>query len=164
MGRHSSISAIAIGAPFLFFNSNTFADIAREATSAIAHYGVLDRESMVAIVESLCEVADWKPGERVQTFRGSTRGVIVRLLDNGRVVWRPDGTQSELMALPESLLREMCSGTSVPRLRCGGQQQLKQSHKESTARHKYQAAVVRCGFHFWPKRSKGPGSGSARFP
>ncbi len=111
-------------APFLFFNGNTFADIARtfadylfaelphgrrrEATSAIAHYvaGVLDRESMAAIVESLYETADWKSGDRVKTLRGSTRGVIVRLLDDGRVVWRPDGTQSELMALPESLLRE----------------------------------------------------------
>jgi phosphoglucomutase len=111
-------------APFLFFNGNTFADIARtfadylfaelphgrrrEATSAIAHYvaGVLDRDSMAAIMESLCETADWKPGDRVKTLRGSTRGVIVRLLDDGRVVWRPDGTKSELMALPESLVRE----------------------------------------------------------
>jgi len=32
--------------------------------------------------------------------------VIVRLLDNGRVVWRPDGTQSELTALPKSLVQE----------------------------------------------------------
>ena len=44
--------------------------------------------------------------DRVKTLRGSTRGVIVRLEEDGRVVWRPDGTESELMALPESLLRE----------------------------------------------------------
>ncbi|HKS36250.1 MAG TPA: hypothetical protein VJW76_03605 [Verrucomicrobiae bacterium] len=111
-------------APFLFFNGNTFADIARtfsdylfaelphgrrrEATSAIAHYvaGVLDGDSMGAIVESLCETADWKPGDRIKSLRGTTHGVIVRLLDDGRVVWRPDGTQSELIGLPESLLRE----------------------------------------------------------
>jgi hypothetical protein len=81
--------------------------------SAVAHYvaGVLDRESMVEIVESLCETADWKPGDRVKTLRGSTRGVIVRSLADGRVVWRPDGTQSELMALPESLLRERRKGS-----------------------------------------------------
>jgi hypothetical protein len=80
----------------------------REVASAIAHYiaGVLDRESMIEIVESLSEAADWKPGDRVKTLRGTTRGVVLRLMDDGRVVWRPDGTESELMALPESLARE----------------------------------------------------------
>jgi len=109
-------------APFLFFNGNTFADIARtfsdylfaelphgrrrEATSAIAHYvaGVLDRESMAQIVESLCETASFQPGDHVKTLRGSTRGVIKQILDNGRVVWQPAGTKSELIALPESLV------------------------------------------------------------
>jgi hypothetical protein len=111
-------------APFLFFNGNTFADIARtfsdylfaelphgrrrEATSAVAHYvaGVLDQESMAAIVEALCEAADFQVGDRVRTFRGSSRGVIVRIQADGRVVWRPVGSKSELIALPESLLRE----------------------------------------------------------
>jgi hypothetical protein len=110
-------------APFLFFNGNTFADVARqlaaalfadlptgrrrEVTSAVAHYiaGVLDRESMVRIVESLCESASFQPGDRVKTLRGSTQGVILRLLDDGRVVWQPDGSHSELLALPESLAR-----------------------------------------------------------
>src|SRR6185503_13099105 len=100
-------------APFLFFNGNTFADIGRrmsmalfsglptirqrEVSSAIAHYiaGVLDCESMVEIVESLCTSAVIKAGDRVKTLRGSTRGVIVRLLEDGRVVWRPDGSGSE---------------------------------------------------------------------
>jgi hypothetical protein len=111
-------------APFLFFNGNTFADIGRqlsaaafadlpqsrrrEVTSAIAHYiaGVLDRESMVEIVESLCESADWKVGDRVRTMRGSTHGVIVEVLANGRIVWKPDGSESQLTGLPESLVRE----------------------------------------------------------
>jgi hypothetical protein len=111
-------------APFLFFNGNTFADIGRqilaalfaelptgrrrELTSAVAHYiaGVLDRESMVEIVESLCESADFQTGDRVKTLRGSTHGVVIRLHKDGRVVWRPDGTESELLALPESLLKE----------------------------------------------------------
>jgi hypothetical protein len=111
-------------APFLFFNGNTFADIARtfsdylfaelphgrrrEATSVVAHYvaGVLDRESMSQILESLCENANYKPGDRVKTLRGSAHGVIKRILDDGRMVWQPEGTQSELTALPESLLRE----------------------------------------------------------
>ena len=74
--------------------------------SAVAHYiaGVLDRESMVEIVEGLCRSADFKPGDRVKTLRGSTRGVIVSILPDGRVAWRPDGSESELVALPESLL------------------------------------------------------------
>ena len=111
-------------APFLFFNGNTFAEIGRalatalfqslpfhrrkEAASAVAHFitGVLDRESLVNIVESLCEAAELKPGGRVKTLRGSTSGVILKILGDGRIVWRPDGTKSELTALPESLLRE----------------------------------------------------------
>ena len=114
-------------APFLFFNGNTFAAIGRqlafalfsdlpvgrkrEVGSAIAHYiaGVLDRESMVQAVESLCQTADLTPGTRVQTLRGTTRGVLLRVLPDGRVVWRPDGSNSELTALPESLL---ASGTN----------------------------------------------------
>jgi hypothetical protein len=109
-------------APFLFFNGNTFASIGRElsfvlfrdlppgrrreAGSAVAHCvaGVLDREAMVQIVESLCRSADLHSGDRVKTLRGSARGVIVSLLKDGRVVWRPDGSESELIALPEALL------------------------------------------------------------
>ena len=110
--------------PFLFFNGNTFADIGRriaaavfselpvgrkrEISSAVAHYiaGVLDRKSMVMAVEELCAAASLQPGDRVKTLRGTTRGKILRLLDDGRVVWQPDGSASELTALPESLLRE----------------------------------------------------------
>lgn len=111
-------------APFLFFNGNTFADIGRqmaaalfadlptgrrrEVASAIAHYiaGVLDREAMVAIVESLCEAASFQAGDRVTTLKGSKHGIVVRQMPDGRIVWRPDGTRMELIALPESLLRE----------------------------------------------------------
>ena len=70
-------------APFLFFNGNTFATIGgelsfalfsdlvpgrkREIGSAVAHYiaGVLERESMVEIVDSLSESAELQPGDRV---------------------------------------------------------------------------------------------------
>jgi hypothetical protein len=115
-------------APFLFFNGNTFATIGRELSytlfsdllparkrevgSAIAHYiaGVLDREAMVQIVESLCKSVDLNPGDRVKTLRGTTKGTVVRLLEDGRVVWRPDGTDSELTGLPESLLPENGGG------------------------------------------------------
>ena len=110
-------------APFLFFNGNTFATIGRElalalfsdlqpsrkreVSSVIGHYiaGVLDRESMASLVESLCETAELKPGDRVKTLRGSLSGVILKIMGDGRIVWQPDGTKSELTALPESLLR-----------------------------------------------------------
>ena len=108
-------------APFLFFNGNTFADVARqisavifaqapplrnrELTSAVAHYvaGVLDRDAMMAIVEGLWRSAEITPGARVRTLRGSLHGVVVRILEDGRLAWRPDGRSTELLALPESL-------------------------------------------------------------
>ncbi len=107
-------------APFLFFNGNTFAAIGRELSyvifgelpmarkrevgSATAHYiaGVLDREVMVQVVESLCAAADLVPGTRVKTLRGGAHGVVLRVLEDGRIVWRTDGG-TELIALPESL-------------------------------------------------------------
>jgi len=110
-------------APFLFFNGNTFADIGRkscdvifselptmrrrELASAVAHYiaGVLDRDSMISAVDSLWQSASLAIGDRVQTLRGSTHGRITRLLDDGRVAWRPDGANVDLFALPESLRR-----------------------------------------------------------
>ena len=111
-------------APFLFFNGNTFAAVARqtaaavfaelptgrrrEVISAVGHYiaGVLPREAMVEIINSLSQAADFKPGDRVRTLRGSLRGRILRFLDDGRVVWKPDGASSELIALPETLVQD----------------------------------------------------------
>jgi len=109
-------------APFLFFNGNTFAEIGRtfsdylfaelpthrrrQATSTVAHYvsGVLPREAMVQIVEELCRSADLQPGQRVKTLRGSVRGVITRVLEDGRLAMRPDGSSGEMISLPENLL------------------------------------------------------------
>jgi hypothetical protein len=65
--------------------------------------GVLDREAMAAVVESLWRSAQLKPGDRVKTMKGTLRGVVVNILDDGRVKWRSE-TGSELIALPESLL------------------------------------------------------------
>jgi hypothetical protein len=111
-------------APFLFFNGNTFAETGRtlvdflfadlpairrrEVGSAVAHYiaGVLDRESMVEMIETLSRSSELKPGDRVKTLRGTTHGVLVRCLPDGRVVWRPTGSDSELIALPESLVKK----------------------------------------------------------
>lgn len=111
-------------APFLFFNGNTFGEIGRtlanalfadlppvrrkEASSAVAHFitGVLDQAVMADMLDSLAETANWQAGDRVRTLRGSTRGTVVRSREDGRVVWRPDGSNSELVTLPESLLRE----------------------------------------------------------
>lgn len=109
-------------APFLFFNGNTFADVGRtivdfvfaelpttrrrELMSAVAHYiaGVLDHQSLERSINELCAAAELQPGDRVKTFRGSMSGTIVRVLPDGRVVWRTD-SGAELTALPESLVR-----------------------------------------------------------
>jgi hypothetical protein len=109
-------------APFLFFNGNTFAEIGRqialaifgelppvrrrEIASAIAHYvaGVLDREAMAAIVDELSRSASFQIGDRVKTMRGSLRGVITRVLEDGRVAVRQPQSGTELYCLPESLL------------------------------------------------------------
>jgi hypothetical protein len=79
----------------------------REVISAVAHCiaGVLDHDSMAQIVNELSEAADFQPGDRVKTLRGSMHGTIVRVLPDGRVVWRAD-SGAELAALPESLVRE----------------------------------------------------------
>jgi hypothetical protein len=61
---------------------------------------------MVEIVESLSESASFDAGDRVKTLRGSSHGTVLRIESDGRVVWRPDGSSAELLALPESLLRE----------------------------------------------------------
>ena len=109
-------------APFLFFNGNTFADVGRqisaaifaelptarrrEVISAVAHFiaGVLDHDSMARVINELSEAFDFQSGDEVQTLRGSMSGKIVRVLDDGRVVWRAD-SGAELTALPESLIR-----------------------------------------------------------
>jgi hypothetical protein len=115
-------------APFLFFNGNTFAEVGRqlvaalfaelpttrrrEVMSAVAHYiaGMFDHQSMTQIVNELSEAADLRAGDRVKTLRGSMSGTIVRVLPDGRVVWRAD-SGGELTALPESLVREQKKGS-----------------------------------------------------
>ena len=111
-------------APFLFFNGNTFAEIARtltdalfaefprgrrrEAASLAAHYvaGVLDRDPVRDGIVALAEAANFKPGDRVKTLKGSLHGVVRKILSDGRIVWQPDDNDAELAALPESLLRK----------------------------------------------------------
>ena len=110
-------------APFLFFNGNTFAEIARtltdalfaefprgrrrEAASLAAHYvaGVLAREPVAQGIVALAEAANFNPGDRVKTLKGSLSGVVRKILPDGRIVWQPDDNKAELTALPESLLR-----------------------------------------------------------
>ena len=61
---------------------------------------------MAQILDALCETAGFAVGDRVRTLRGSATGIILRIQPDGRVVWRPTDSCSELIALPESLLRE----------------------------------------------------------
>ena len=108
-------------APFLSYNGNTFAEIARQmaaalfadlppsrlkfVTSTIAHFvaGVLPRDSMQAQIDEAVSVLNFTPGVRVKTLRGTLKGVVTGILEDGSVTWRTDGTQLELITLPEAL-------------------------------------------------------------
>ncbi len=69
--------------------------------STVAHY----HDSMARVINELSEAFDFQPGDEVQTLRGSMKGKIIRILEDGRVVWRAD-SGAELTALPESLIRQ----------------------------------------------------------
>ncbi len=56
------------------------------------------------IIESLAQSAALQVGDRVKTLHGSLRGVITRMLEDGRVAVRADGSTSEMISLPENLL------------------------------------------------------------
>jgi hypothetical protein len=63
------------------------------------------RSSLSDGVTALAELADFNPGDRVRTLKGSLRGTVKKILPDGRIAWKPDRSNSELLALPESLLR-----------------------------------------------------------
>ena len=56
-------------------------------------------------ISELYQAAELRPGDRVKTLRGSAHGTILGIHPDGRVVWQPDGSNAELLALPEALLR-----------------------------------------------------------
>jgi hypothetical protein len=108
--------------PFLFENAATFAAIGRELVQpwlthlpparsrailvAVADYvaGGLERASMVEIVEGLWAGDALRPGMRVKTLRGAVEGVVLQLLPEHRVLWRPRGSAADLVAEAASLL------------------------------------------------------------
>jgi hypothetical protein len=110
--------------PFVFFSGPTFAEVARrivdvtlaglaldrrrEAVQLAAEFveANIERDALLQGLAELCEIVHLQPGDRVRTLKGSRRGVVRRVLADGRVSWRPDGGAVELIALPESLLRE----------------------------------------------------------
>jgi hypothetical protein len=65
---------------------------------------------MISAVETLCESASFVPGDRVQTLRGTTAGRVVKFLEDGRVVWAPQGGDTELISLPEGLKKKFIPG------------------------------------------------------
>ena len=110
-------------APFLNFNGNVFAEIARQivatallgmaigrmeaACSLAAHCvaGVLDRDKALSAIASLLEVDVLQPGDRVATLELTREGRVTRVLADGRVAWLPAGRKTELLARPETLLK-----------------------------------------------------------
>lgn len=109
-------------APFLFFNGNTFAEIARrildvvffefpivrrrEAASLAAHYvaGVLDKSAMEDGLTTLAQLASFAPGDMVKSLRGHLSGKVIRILPDGRLLCRT-ASGAEISALPESLIK-----------------------------------------------------------
>jgi hypothetical protein len=69
---------------------------------------------MIQVVQSLGASADYQAGDRVQTLRGTTFGVIVRILEDGRAVWIPEGTDTELTGLPESFRHQTAQEGLTP--------------------------------------------------
>ena len=109
--------------PFLFESAETFAELGRQVVHdlfrelaaprrkalviGVADYvaGGLERAVMVEIVEGLWTMAELRPGTRVKTLRGAAEGVVLHRFPDGRVLWRPKGSEADLMAQPGSLLR-----------------------------------------------------------
>lgn len=108
--------------PFLFENAATFAALGRALVlpwvaglgsarsrailAAVSDYidGALERAALVEIVEGLWEAAPLRPGTRVKTLRGAVEGVVLRVLSDQRVLWRPRGSTADWVAEPGSLL------------------------------------------------------------
>ena len=69
---------------------------------------------MISAIDSLCESAALATGDHVQTLRGNTSGVITRILEGGRVAWKPTDSGIELIAFPESLRKGDTSNPPAP--------------------------------------------------
>lgn len=110
-------------APFLNFNGNVFSELGRrilelalsgmavtrlESTASLAaHYvaGVLDREIAVQGLTDLLNADLLEPGDRVTTLKKSRQGIIIEVRPDGRVVWKPDGSHSHLIATTDTLIK-----------------------------------------------------------
>lgn len=108
--------------PFLFENAATFAALGRELMQpwvaglgaarsraillAVSDYisGGLARADLIEIVEGLWEAPPLRPGMRVKTLRGAVEGVVLQVLPDHRVLWRPRGSVADLVAEAGSLL------------------------------------------------------------
>jgi hypothetical protein len=68
-------------------------------------------QSVVGINRGTCERGKAQHGTNSETGKACAaeweglRSQTLTLIEDGRVVWQPDGAQSELMTLPESLSR-----------------------------------------------------------
>lgn len=108
--------------PFLFENSATFAALGRALVqpwvaglgtarsrailAAVSDYigGTIERAALIEIVEGLWTAAPLRPGTRVKTLRGAVEGVVLRVLADQRVLWRPRSSTVDWIAEPGSLL------------------------------------------------------------
>ena len=75
-----------------------------EAELIELNHKIVERLRLMRQIRSHKEMFQFKIGDRVKTLRGSTRGIIVRKLADGRLVWKPEGSGAELISFPESLI------------------------------------------------------------
>jgi len=111
-------------APFLYFNGNTFGQIGRmliqgilnslsptrlqTLSSATAHYisGLPDfnKTALLNVFKSLTTIHSFKPGERVQTLKGSLTGRVIKNNPDGTITVKVDNAATTIKSLPENLL------------------------------------------------------------
>jgi hypothetical protein len=110
-------------APFLFFNGNTFAELGRglsytlfaelavarkkQIASLVAHFiaGVLGEAAMLNGLNDLVALERLQVGDRVATRRKSVTGTVIKITEDGKVIWKCDRTGAVMTGTPQSLIR-----------------------------------------------------------
>jgi hypothetical protein len=111
-------------APFLFFNGNTFAELGRglsyalfadviairkkQLASLVAHFiaGVpeVDEAALRTGLEELTRLENFQVGDKVATLQKTLRGTIIRINEDGTIVWKCEQTAAVMTGTPQSLL------------------------------------------------------------
>jgi hypothetical protein len=78
--------------------------IASLAAHFVAGLPDVDEKVLKSGLEELAQIDQFQVGDRVATLKKTLTGKIVRLNDDGTVVWKCDQTGSVMTATPQSLI------------------------------------------------------------